>query len=224
MRLKIPAFSLVALVGASGSGKSTFAREHFAPTEVLSSDTFRGLVSDDETDQAATKDAFEALYFVAGKRLANRKLTVVDATNVQAHARKGLVALARQYHCLPVAIVLDLDPSVCQQRNRERTDRDFGRHVVRNQALQLRKSLKDWAGRGSATSTRSPILRRWPQPWSSGRSSGPTGVTSMGRSTSSATSTAVSTSCGSCWRRSDGRWNRRKESGRSAWSIRRRGS
>ena len=113
MNITIPELSLVVLVGASGSGKSSFARQHFLPTEVLSSDFCRGLVSDDENDQAATKDAFDVLHFIAAKRLAAGKLVVVDATNVQPEARKPLVALAREYHCLPVAIVLDMPERVC---------------------------------------------------------------------------------------------------------------
>ena len=71
----------------------------------MSSDYCRALVSDDENDQAAAKDAFDVLHFIAAKRLAAGKLVVVDATNVQPEARKPLVALAREYHCLPVAIV-----------------------------------------------------------------------------------------------------------------------
>src|SRR3954452_6605051 len=142
MHITIPRLSLVVLIGPSGSGKSTFARKHFLPTEVLSSDACRGMVCDDENDQAATKDAFEVLHFVAAKRLALGRLTVVDATNVQPEARKPLVELARQYHCLPVAIVLDLPERVCQERNRDRPDRDFGPHVVRNQVSQLRRSLR----------------------------------------------------------------------------------
>src|SRR5215210_609893 len=101
MKLTIPELSLVVLVGPSGCGKSTFARKHFKPTEVLSSDFCRGLVSDNENDQAATKDAFEVLHFIAAKRLTAGRLTVVDATNVQPEARQPLVALARQYHVLP---------------------------------------------------------------------------------------------------------------------------
>src|ERR1700738_807709 len=103
MTLTIPELSLVVLVGASGSGKSSFGRKHFRPTEVLSSDYCRGLVSDDETDQSATNDAFEVLHFIAAKRLAAGRLTVVDATNVQASARQPLVALARTHHVIPVA-------------------------------------------------------------------------------------------------------------------------
>ena len=113
MKIELPDMSLVVLIGTTGSCKSTFARQHFLPTEVLSSDFFRGLVADDENDQAATTPAFEALHYVAGKRLAAGRLTVIDATNVNLDARKPLIALARQYHVLPVAIVLDIPEKVC---------------------------------------------------------------------------------------------------------------
>src|SRR5215510_540994 len=129
MKLVIPELSLVVLIGPSGAGKSTFARRHFKATEVLSSDFCRGLVSDDETNQTATKDAFEVLHFIAAKRLTAGKLTVIDATNVQAEDRKALLLLAREYHCLPVAIVLDLPEKLCVERNRQRPDRNFGAHV-----------------------------------------------------------------------------------------------
>jgi protein phosphatase len=142
MTFTIPELSLVVLIGPSGCGKSTVARKHFKPTEVLSSDGFRALVSDDENDQSATDDAFAALHYVAARRLARGHLTVVDATNVQPEARKPLVALAREYHVLPVAIVLDLPERVCHERNRSRSDRDFGPHVVRNQKSQLHRSLR----------------------------------------------------------------------------------
>lgn len=142
MQIKIPTLSLVVLIGPSGSGKSTFAQKHFLPTEVITSDECRGLVSDDENDQAATNDAFEVLHFIAGKRLARGRLTVVDATNVQPESRKPLVELARRYHCLPVAIVLNLPESVCRERNEGRTDRQFGPHVIGQQRSQLRRSLR----------------------------------------------------------------------------------
>src|SRR5262249_47182753 len=96
--IEIPELSIVALVLASGSGKSTLARGCFRPTEVLSSDFFRGLVSDDENDQSSTHDAFEALYYMLDKRLARGKLTVIDATNVRAEDRKRLVEHARKHH------------------------------------------------------------------------------------------------------------------------------
>ncbi len=143
MKLTIPELAVVALVGPSGSGKSSFARKHFRPTEVLSSDFCRGLVSDEENSQAATNDAFEVLYFIASKRLTAGKLVVIDATNVQAEARKPIIALARRFHCIPVAIVFDLPEKLCHERNRNRPDRDFGSHVIRQQSQQLRRSLRN---------------------------------------------------------------------------------
>src|ERR1700720_4323196 len=148
MKLSIPELAVVALVGPSGSGKSSFARKHFRPTEVLSSDFCRGLVSDEENSQAATNDAFDVLYFIASKRLAAGKLVVIDATNVQAEARKPIIALARQYHCIPVAIVFDLPEKLCHERNRDRPERTLGPHVIRQQSQQLRRSLRNLESEG----------------------------------------------------------------------------
>ncbi|QKV78245.1 polynucleotide kinase-phosphatase [Amycolatopsis sp. Hca4] len=142
MKLTVPDMALVVLVGASGSGKSTFARTHFAPTQVLSSDFFRGLVADDENDQSASADAFDALHYVAAKRLAAGRTTVIDATNVQRASRASLVKLAKEHDVLPTAIVLDLPLRVCVDRNAGRPDRDFGEHVVRRQRGELQRSLK----------------------------------------------------------------------------------
>ncbi len=142
MNIPLPEFSLVLLVGASGSGKSTFAAKHFKPTEVLSSDWCRAAVSDDPNDQGATKDAFELLHFIAAKRLRAMKLTVIDATNVQPESRKSLIELARAHDVLPVAIVFDVPERISLDRNKNRPDRDFGPHVVRQQAQQLRRSLR----------------------------------------------------------------------------------
>jgi protein phosphatase len=143
MNITIPDFALVVLIGASGSGKSTFARKHFLPTEVISSDFCRGLVSDDENDQAATQDAFTVLHFIASKRLARMKLTVIDATNVQPDARKPLIALAKAYHALPVAIVLDVTEKTSVERNKQRPDRSFGAHVIARQRQDLKRSLRN---------------------------------------------------------------------------------
>jgi protein phosphatase len=161
MTFTIPELSLVVLIGPSGCGKSTFARRHFKPTEILSSDGFRALVSDDENDQTATDDAFAALHFVAARRLARAKPTVVDATNVQPEARRPLVALAREYHVLPVAVVLDLPERVCQDRNASRPDRNFGPHVVRGQRSQLHRSLR---GLGREAEARRPRGRGCARP------------------------------------------------------------
>ncbi len=146
--LSIPELSLVALVGASGSGKSTFARQHFGRYEVISSDVCRGMVSDDENDQSVTADAFELLGYITGKRLAAGHLTVVDATNVQRDARRHVLDLAKAHDVLPVAIVLDLREEICVARNADRPDRTFGREVIRRQRDQLRRSLRGLAKEG----------------------------------------------------------------------------
>ncbi|RJL34640.1 polynucleotide kinase-phosphatase [Bailinhaonella thermotolerans] len=140
--VSVPELSLVVLVGVSGSGKSTFAARHFRPSQVISSDFCRALVSDDENDQAATPDAFALLHHIVGVRLRRGLLTVVDATNVQPHARKQLIALAKEHHVLADAIVIDVPERVAAERNASRTDRDFGPHVIPRQAKDLRRSLR----------------------------------------------------------------------------------
>ncbi|HEX8326223.1 MAG TPA: AAA family ATPase, partial [Hymenobacter sp.] len=142
--LKVPELSLIILIGSTGAGKSTFARRLFKPTEIVSSDACRGLVADDENDQSASQDAFELLHYLVAKRLKRGLLTVVDATNVQEEARKPLVALARQYHVLPVAIVLDVPDAVAYERNALRPERrGMGPHVVARHRQLLRKSLRN---------------------------------------------------------------------------------
>lgn len=140
--LKMPELCLVALVGVSGSGKSSFARKHFKPTEVLSSDFFRGLITDDENDQSVTAEAFEALYYLAAKRLRHQKLTVIDATNVQRESRAKLLRLAKDHDVLTVAIVLNTPKAECARRNAERPDRQFGAHVLNRQHADLRRSIR----------------------------------------------------------------------------------
>lgn len=142
MEINVPELSLVLLIGASGSGKSTFAKKHFCKHEVISSDECRGMVSNDENNQDATRDAFELLHYIVGKRLKNGHLTVIDATNVQVESRKKLLQLARDYYVLPVAIALDLPEKICEERNIKRSDRNFGNHVIRRQKQQLKRSLK----------------------------------------------------------------------------------
>ena len=149
--LAIPEFALVLLVGASGSGKSTFARQHFLATEIVSSDSCRGFVSDEENNQEATADAFALLQTIVEIRLKRRRLTVVDATNTRPEDRKRLLEIARRCHALPVAIVIDPGESVCRARNANRSDRQFGSHVVRSQRAALRRSLGGMKREGFGT-------------------------------------------------------------------------
>ena len=142
MRIEIPKFCVVAMIGATGSGKSTFAKTHFKPTEILSSDAFRAMIGDDENDMGVTGAAFDTLYYVAEKRLENGKMVVIDATNVQQSARTGVVELARRFDCLPVAIVMNTPEEICIDRTHQRPDRHFGDHVVKRHLLDLKRSLK----------------------------------------------------------------------------------
>lgn len=146
--IEMPDFALVVLIGSTGSGKSTFAAKHFRPTEVISSDHCRGLVGDDETDQSVTGDAFDLVREIAGKRLKNRKLTVIDATNVRAADRKSWIELARRWHALPVAIVIDPGIDICIERNRHRPDRPFGGEIVRRMVSEIRRGQRGLEGEG----------------------------------------------------------------------------
>jgi len=142
MNIALPDFSLVCLVGASGSGKSSFAAKHFKSTEVVSSDECRARVTDDATALDANEDTFDLLQYTAAIRLKRRMLTVIDSTSVQKADRAHLVKLARQFHALPVAIVLDLDPTLCEDRNSARTDRSVKPQVARRHSQSLRKGLR----------------------------------------------------------------------------------
>ena len=140
--IKIPELGLVVLCGASGSGKSTFARRHFGETEVVSSDQCRALVGDDKTDQSVTPAAFELLHTIAHKRLELGRLAVVDATNVKPEDRKSLVELARRTDVLATAVVFDLPLALCLERNGERRDRQTPEHAIRRQHATLRRTAK----------------------------------------------------------------------------------
>jgi protein phosphatase len=141
VNITLPEFTLVILIGPSGAGKSTFAQKHFRPTEILSSDFFRGMISNDENNQAVSKEAFEILHLVAAKRLSVGNLTVIDATNVLPEARSSLIALACKYHCSPVALVLNLPEELCMQRDQERPNRNVGSSIVKLHRQQLQNSL-----------------------------------------------------------------------------------
>ncbi len=140
--LDIPDYCLVVLVGATGTGKSSFAKRWFQPTEIVSSDRCRGLVCDDENDQTISADAFELVAAIAAKRLKNRRLAVIDATNVRPADRKVWVELARRWHALPVAILLDPGLDVCVERNKARPDRNFGPGVPQRMIQEIRRSQR----------------------------------------------------------------------------------
>ncbi|MEX2011395.1 MAG: AAA family ATPase [Chloroflexota bacterium] len=139
--LAIPDPSLVVLVGPAGSGKSTLAARLFAPDEVLASDAMRAIVGRGESDQAATRAAFALLHRQLDGRLRDGRLTVVDATNVEAHARRSLLQSARAAGVPAVAILLDLPPDLVLRRNEARAGRVVDRGVVRHHLARLRAAV-----------------------------------------------------------------------------------
>jgi polynucleotide kinase-phosphatase len=152
MTLTVPELSLVVLVGVTGSGKSTFAAKHFKPTQVVSSDECRGIVSDDENDQSATADAFALVDHIASVRLRRGLLTVVDATSVQRGAREALLKVAREHDVPAVAIVLDLPESLCRERNAHRPERAMvGPQVITRQRRDLKAGLRGLEREGFRT-------------------------------------------------------------------------
>jgi protein phosphatase len=148
--VEVPSFALVLLVGSSGSGKSTFARDRFAPTEIVSSDHYRGVVRDDETNMEGSADAYEIVHLVVDKRLGARRFTVVDATNVRSRDRVPLLAKASRHGAPAVALVLDVDGATCVARNDARGDRLNSRIYVLRQQEALRASLPTLASEGFA--------------------------------------------------------------------------
>ncbi|MDE6200728.1 MAG: AAA family ATPase [Clostridiales bacterium] len=141
--IEIPEFCLVALVGATSAGKSSFAKKYFKPTEVLSSDFFRAMICDDENEQSISSDAFDLLYNALNKRLNNTKLTVVDATSVQYSARKKLLDIAEEHNVHTAAIVLNLPEEILQRRNNARPDRNIPDRVVREHYDELQQGIKN---------------------------------------------------------------------------------
>lgn len=142
-RITIPEFSLVAMIGGTSSGKSSFAARHFKPTEILSSDFFRAMITDDENDQSISADAFDLLYYAANKRLNHMRLTVIDATNLQEHARKQVIDLAREQNVHAVAIVLNLPEEILQERNKARPERNYPPRVIRQHCQQVHRCIRN---------------------------------------------------------------------------------
>jgi len=138
IELAVPDPSVVVLVAAAGAGKTTFAARHFEPAEILSSDAYRARITGDEADQRATHAAFRRLHRDLERRLAGRRLTVVDATNVERSARRELVARATTAGVPAVAIVLDLPAAVVLARNAGRTARVVDERVVLGHLAGLR--------------------------------------------------------------------------------------
>jgi predicted kinase len=140
--LELPDPSLIVLVGAAGSGKSTMAARLFQPDQILSSDAYRGMVSGDESDQSVTRVAFSILHRELDRRLAAGRTTVIDATNVHSHDRRQLLRRAAAHRIPAIAIVLDFDSTLVRARNATRPGRIVPSDAVERQLASLGRSLR----------------------------------------------------------------------------------
>ncbi|MGE0886773.1 MAG: AAA family ATPase [Blastocatellales bacterium] len=150
IKLEIPVPSLVLLIGASGAGKSTFAARHFSPTEIISSDQCRAMICDDESNQDVNAEAFGLLHHIARLRLANRLLTVIDATNLQFHARRPLLRMARAHLVPVVAIVFNIALETCLKQNQSRRQRFVNEDVIQQQRQLLDSEILGFNREGYA--------------------------------------------------------------------------
>jgi protein phosphatase len=144
--IQIPDPSLILLIGSAGSGKSTFAERHFQPTEIVSSDRFRAMICDDESDQSVNREAFRLLHQIVKHRLLLRRLTVVDATNLQDRARRPFLRMARIYRTPIIAVVFNVSPETCFSNNRLRSNRIVDEKVI-EQHLEEMASVVQRLGR-----------------------------------------------------------------------------
>lgn len=147
---RIPDGALVLLVGAAGSGKSTWAAARFRPTQVVSSDELRARVADDAADQGATRDAFALLHAIVRARVGRGLLTVVDATNLLAPSRRPLRELARRHGRPVVAVAFDVPLGVLLARNAAR-DRRVPEEAVRKHHAQMAGALETLPSEGYDT-------------------------------------------------------------------------
>ncbi len=136
-KITLPDPSLILLLGAAGAGKSTFARRHFQPTEIISSDHCRGLICDDENNQAVNTETFALLHHLTQLRLQSKKLTVIDATNLQTAARETLLNIAQAADVPCVAIVLNISAARCAEQNRSRSQRIVPDEIIEQHQREL---------------------------------------------------------------------------------------
>ncbi|MCZ6695451.1 MAG: AAA family ATPase [Acidobacteria bacterium] len=125
------------MVGVAGSGKTTLCRRHFSATQIVSTDECRALLSDAAADQSVSDAAFRLAHLIVDERLRLGRLTVFDATSVQARHRRDLLDIAARHHLPVVAVLLDVPVSIALEQDRRRAGRSVGRRIIQWQARAL---------------------------------------------------------------------------------------
>ena len=116
----LPSPCLAVLVGPGASGKSSWARAHFAADTIVSSDDLRAVVGASSDDLDASGDAFALLEEIVRLRAGRRLTTVVDTLGLDPARRAHWLDLARRHDLACIAIAFDTPAALCRERNRAR--------------------------------------------------------------------------------------------------------
>ncbi len=115
--MPLPDPAVVVLIGAAGSGKSTWAAARYRRAEIVSSDELRGIVGSGPADLDASTDAFDLLERIVAARIGRGLTTVVDTLGLDADRRRAWMTAARAAGLPAVAVVLDTPGEECRRRN-----------------------------------------------------------------------------------------------------------
>ncbi|MBA2395494.1 MAG: AAA family ATPase [Ktedonobacteraceae bacterium] len=151
--LIVPYRTLLVLCGPAGCGKSTFAQQivtrnkpgDFQNTMIVSSDTCRALISDNEANQQVNRDTFDLFYYIIGKRMYQNRFTIADSTALQPDARQRLLDLAERHHYYKHLFIFDVSFETCMQRDQQRKRR-VGEQVITYHSSLLKQALLDTPG------------------------------------------------------------------------------
>ncbi len=141
-RIPIASKTLIVLCGPAGSGKSTFAAQHFTPTQIVSSDVCRALISDSERNFHINRDTFDLFHLIIQKRLKLGRLTVADSTALYPFARTPLLEMAKQAGFHTCLLVFHVPFAVCKSRDGQRA-RQVPIDVIANHCDLLQDTRQD---------------------------------------------------------------------------------